>query len=66
MKFVPFTSPIGFNVTGVFMKNWDLTDEMGHCSSTADQEDAEYVCKRIEIPFQQANFVREYWTEVFR
>lgn len=57
---------LGFEVTGIFMKNWDVRDETGKCQSDADKEDAEYVCKHLDIPFKEVNFVKEYWNEVFR
>ena len=55
----------GFEVVGAFMKNWDLRDEVGHCSSQADLEDAQFVCEHLGIPLQQVDFVKEYWTHVF-
>ena len=56
----------GYHVTGVFMKNWDVRDETGKCTSDQDLEDAHYVCKHLEIPLLEVNFVKEYWTEVFK
>ena len=47
------------------MKNWDVRDETGKCTSDQDLEDAHYVCKHLEIPLLEVNFVKEYWTEVF-
>ena len=55
----------GYSVTGVFMKNWDGIDEHGVCSSDYDEDDAKFVCNHLNIPFQKANFVRDYWNEVF-
>lgn len=55
----------GYAVTGVFMKNWDGVDERGVCTSDHDREDAMYVCDRLNIPFHEANFVKDYWNEVF-
>ncbi|KAF6206272.1 hypothetical protein GE061_017501 [Apolygus lucorum] len=55
----------GYEVVGVFMKNWDLTDENGHCSSEADQNDACFVCHKLSIPFHEVNFVKPYWNQVF-
>ncbi len=54
-----------FEVIGIFMKNWDLTDETGHCQADKDAEEAESICKRIGIPFKNVNLVKEYWNEVF-
>jgi len=53
-------------VTGVFMRNWDVTNETGHCTVDSDCEDAKYVCSHIGIPFHEINFVTEYWNDVFR
>lgn len=55
----------GYNVTGVFMKNWDSLDEKGVCSSEKDCEDAYKVCQALDIPFHQVSYVKEYWHEVF-
>ena len=48
------------------MKNWDKTNETGKCSQDEDREDAQYVCQKLGIPFQEVNFVKEYWNDVFR
>uniref|UniRef100_A0A8C2H578 Mitochondrial tRNA-specific 2-thiouridylase 1 n=1 Tax=Cyprinus carpio TaxID=7962 RepID=A0A8C2H578_CYPCA len=56
---------MGYHVTGVFMKNWDSQDERGVCSSERDCEDAYKVCKRLDMPFHQVSYVKEYWHEVF-
>lgn len=55
----------GYNVTGVFMKNWDILDEKGVCTSERDCEDAYKVCQSLDIPFHQVSYVKEYWNEVF-
>ena len=57
---------LGFQVEGVFMKNWDLTNETGVCSQDQDLEDAHYVCQKLDIPLKEVNFVKEYWNDVFR
>ena len=56
----------GYEVTGVFMKNWDQANEKGECSADADWEDAQYVCNKLDIPLHHTNFVKEYWHDVFR
>lgn len=48
------------------MKNWDLLDEKGVCTSEQDCEDAYKVCRQLDIPFHQVSYVKEYWHEVFR
>lgn len=55
----------GFNVIGAFMKNWDVRDETGYCSTDQDLHYAEKVCKSLKIPFYQVDFVKDYWTNVF-
>ncbi|XP_030576029.1 mitochondrial tRNA-specific 2-thiouridylase 1 [Archocentrus centrarchus] len=55
----------GYNVTGVFMKNWDSLDEKGVCTTERDCEDAYRVCQSLDIPFHQVSYVKEYWHEVF-
>lgn len=60
-----FLKQKGFEVKGVFMKNWDETDETGLCSVQRDREDALYVCQALGISFTEVNFVKQYWSEVF-
>ena len=55
----------GYDVVGVFMKNWDEKDGNGVCTSTADWEDVQEVCQRIGIPFYAVNFEKEYQDRVF-
>lgn len=56
----------GFHVTGLFMQNWDIRNEVGACTTESDKEDAHYVCSHLDIPFKEVNFVKEYWNDVFR
>ena len=37
--------PQGYEVVGVFMKNWDGVDETGVCTADKDAEEAEGVAK---------------------
>ncbi|XP_023311208.1 mitochondrial tRNA-specific 2-thiouridylase 1 isoform X2 [Anoplophora glabripennis] len=55
----------GFSVEGVFMQNWDITDEKGFCSSNEDFKDALIVCKKLNVQLHHVNFVKQYWNEVF-
>uniref|UniRef100_T1JMQ1 tRNA-5-taurinomethyluridine 2-sulfurtransferase n=1 Tax=Strigamia maritima TaxID=126957 RepID=T1JMQ1_STRMM len=54
----------GYEVIGVYMRNWDIQDE-DTCTADKDAEDAAYVCKKLDIPFKQVNFVKDYWNSVF-
>ena len=55
----------GYEVIGVFMKNWDDTDEFGVCTATEDYKDVRRVCEQIDIPYYAVNFEKEYWDKVF-
>ncbi len=55
----------GYDVIGLFMKNWDDTDEFGHCTATEDFEDVRQVCSQIDIPYYSVNFEKEYYEKVF-
>ncbi|ESP00322.1 hypothetical protein LOTGIDRAFT_200906 [Lottia gigantea] len=55
----------GFEVIGVFMRNWDTVNEKGICQPDIDLQDAEFVCKKLNIPLHEVNFVKEYWNQVF-
>lgn len=55
----------GYDVIGLFMKNWDDTDEYGHCTATEDFEDVRKVCSQIGIPYYAVNFEKEYYEKVF-
>ncbi|HSH35369.1 tRNA 2-thiouridine(34) synthase MnmA [Schnuerera sp.] len=56
---------IGYEVIGLFMKNWDEKDEFGVCTATEDAEDARRVANQLDIPFYTINFEKEYWDRVF-
>ena len=55
----------GYDVVGVFMKNWEEKDEDGVCTSTADWEDVQDVSHTIGIPCYAVNFEKEYQERVF-
>ncbi|HLR42221.1 MAG TPA: tRNA 2-thiouridine(34) synthase MnmA [Pseudogracilibacillus sp.] len=55
----------GYEVIGVFMKNWDDTDEFGVCTATEDYQDVARVAQQIGIPYYSVNFEKEYWDKVF-
>ncbi|WP_101844380.1 tRNA 2-thiouridine(34) synthase MnmA [Halobacillus sp. Marseille-P3879] len=55
----------GYDVVGIFMKNWDDTDENGVCTATEDYEDVIRVCNQLEIPYYAVNFEKQYWDKVF-
>lgn len=55
----------GYDVQGLFMKNWEEDDREGYCSVAADLQDANAVCELLEIPLHTVNFATEYWDNVF-
>lgn len=55
----------GYDVVGVFMKNWDDTSDDGVCTATEDYEDVAKVADEIGIPYYGINFEKEYWDRVF-
>jgi tRNA-uridine 2-sulfurtransferase len=55
----------GYEVIGIFMKNWDDTDEFGHCTAEEDAEDVRRVCDQLDIPFYTVNFEKQYYDKVF-
>lgn len=57
---------LGYDVVGLFMRNWDIPDETGQCCADGDFEDAVHVCEHLNIPLHEVSFVKEYWNHVFR
>ena len=55
----------GYQVTGLFMKNWEEDDGTDYCTAIEDLADAQQVCDALSIPLKTANFSAEYWDEVF-
>lgn len=55
----------GYEVSALFMKNWEDDDTDTFCPSAADYESARTVADRLEIPLHAANFATEYRARVF-
>ncbi len=55
----------GYDVTGLFMKNWEDDDNDEYCSSRQDLLDAVSVADTIGIPIEAVNFSKEYKERVF-
>lgn len=65
----------GYNVIGLFMRNWDTSinnDIMGNpylnediCTQEQDYNDAIKVCNTLDIPLHRVDFIKEYWDYVF-
>lgn len=55
----------GYQVEGLFMKNWEEDDNDTYCSAADDLADAKAVCDKLDIPLHTINFAAEYWDNVF-
>ncbi len=55
----------GYEVIGLFMKNWEDDDDSEYCSSRQDLIDAVSVADTIGIPIEAVNFAKEYKDRVF-
>jgi tRNA-specific 2-thiouridylase len=55
----------GFEVSGLFMKNWDEDDGTEYCTAIADLADAQRVADKLGIKLHTASFAAEYWDDVF-
>lgn len=54
----------GYDVTGIFMKNWDdKNDDM--CTAKQDYDDVRKVADALGIDYYTVNFEKQYWDEVF-
>ena len=63
----------GYDVVGLFMKNWDsninndkegITEDV--CPQELDYRDAKNICDEIGIPLYRVDFIKEYWDDVFK
>ena len=65
----------GYDVTCAFMRNWDSAandDILGNptldeeiCTQEQDYNDAKAVCEILGLPLLRADFIEEYWQDVF-
>ncbi len=63
----------GYDVVGLFMKNWDsnINNDKegiveGVCPQELDYRDAKSVCDELCIPLYRVDFIKEYWDDVFK
>ncbi len=56
----------GYNVIGLYMSNWEETDECGHCTGEEDFADVRRVANKIGVPYYTVNFAKEYMDRVFK
>lgn len=55
----------GYQVEGLFMKNWEEDDTAEYCSAAIDLADAQSVADQLGIRLHTVNFASEYWEHVF-
>ena len=55
----------GYQVEGLFMKNWEEDDTDEYCAAAQDLEDAQAVADKLGIELHTVNFAAEYWDNVF-
>ena len=53
----------GYEVHGVFMKNWD--DKNAICNAEDDYADALSICNKLNIALKKINYTKEYKERVF-
>lgn len=55
----------GYQVEGLFMKNWEEDDNDEYCAAAEDLKDAQQVADTLDIELHTINFAAEYWDNVF-
>ena len=55
----------GYEVIGMFMKNWEEADAQGVCNASKEYADVVAVCEQIGMRCYSVNFVKEYREHVF-
>jgi len=55
----------GYDVEGLFMKNWEEQLPGGECMWEADVEDAMQICDQLGIPINTVDLANDYWDRVF-
>lgn len=55
----------GFDIIGLFMKNWEEEGENGACTAEDDYSDVRRVCSLLDIPYYSVNFSKQYADRVF-
>jgi len=55
----------GYDVEGLFMKNWEKDDTEDYCPAMKDMQDALAICEKLGIHLHIKNFSKDYWNRVF-
>ncbi|KAF8912210.1 tRNA-specific 2-thiouridylase [Gymnopilus junonius] len=57
-----------YDLSAVYMRNWDTRDESGTdkgCEWEKDWEDVQLVCRKLGLPCELVDLSKEYWNRVF-
>ncbi|KAK7051278.1 hypothetical protein VNI00_004778 [Paramarasmius palmivorus] len=57
-----------YDLSAVFMRNWDLRDESGTdegCQWERDWNDVQRLCRTLDIPCKMVDLSKEYWNRIF-
>ncbi|KAF8590041.1 5-methylaminomethyl-2-thiouridylate-methyltransferase [Ramaria rubella] len=57
-----------YDLSALYMRNWDTHDESGSeigCEWEKDWEDVQRVCSRLHLPCELIDLSTQYWTRVF-
>ncbi|QCU90308.1 tRNA 2-thiouridine(34) synthase MnmA [Thiomicrorhabdus sediminis] len=55
----------GYDVEGLFMKNWEGDDTEDYCPAAEDLKDVMAVAEKLDIAVHIENFSQQYWDNVF-
>lgn len=56
----------GYEVTGLFMRNWHETADDGACTAEEDYADVRRVAAKLDVPYYSVDFSKEYADRVFK
>ncbi|KZS88403.1 5-methylaminomethyl-2-thiouridylate-methyltransferase [Sistotremastrum niveocremeum HHB9708] len=57
-----------YDLSAVYMRNWDSADETGtdnNCAWKKDWEDVQKICRILDLPVELIDLSKEYWLRVF-
>ncbi|KAE9400459.1 5-methylaminomethyl-2-thiouridylate-methyltransferase [Gymnopus androsaceus JB14] len=58
-----------YDLSAIFMRNWDTRDESGTdkgCEWEKDWDDVQRVCRSLGIPCSMIDLSRQYWNRIFQ
>ena len=55
----------GYEVVGLFLRNWKEEDECGRCTADEDYADVRHIADKLGIDYYAEDFSEEYYSRVF-